>query len=209
VRPAEIETPGMPSFDRIRYRQHDDSVFLYAFDLIELNGDDLRRDPLEVRKATLASTLAKAAPGIRFNEHLEGDGATVFPHACKLGLEGIVSKRLGTRYRSGRVAGLDQGEESGLCGGEARGGGGLGQREMAMNRENLEVVASTRARLFVGFSDDRRLFFFVLILFVLFALVIIVVRVARRQHVAHDDDEAEVDQPSGNVLRDVRGHVGS
>jgi bifunctional non-homologous end joining protein LigD len=45
---------GVPSFDRIRYRRHDASVFLYAFDLIELNGDDLRRDPLEVRKATLA-----------------------------------------------------------------------------------------------------------------------------------------------------------
>jgi len=42
-------------------------VFLYAFDLIELNGDDLRRDPLEVRKATLASIVAKARPGIRFN----------------------------------------------------------------------------------------------------------------------------------------------
>jgi ATP-dependent DNA ligase len=40
---------GMPSFNRIRYRRHDASVFLYAFDLIELNGDDLRRDPLEVR----------------------------------------------------------------------------------------------------------------------------------------------------------------
>jgi ATP-dependent DNA ligase len=38
-------------------------VFLYAFDLIELNGDDLRRDPLEVRKATLASVLAKAKAG--------------------------------------------------------------------------------------------------------------------------------------------------
>jgi bifunctional non-homologous end joining protein LigD len=58
---------GVPSFDRIRYRRHDASVFLYAFDLIELNGDDLRRDPLEVRKATLASILAKAAPGLRFN----------------------------------------------------------------------------------------------------------------------------------------------
>src|SRR2546423_6997438 len=45
---------GMPRFDRIRYRRHDASVFLYAFDLIELNGDDLRRDPLQVRKATLA-----------------------------------------------------------------------------------------------------------------------------------------------------------
>jgi ATP-dependent DNA ligase len=40
---------GMPSFDRIRYRRHDASVFLYAFDLIELNGGDLRRDPLEAR----------------------------------------------------------------------------------------------------------------------------------------------------------------
>jgi bifunctional non-homologous end joining protein LigD len=46
---------GMPNFDRIRYRHHDATVFLYAFDLIELNGDDLRREPLEVRKATLAS----------------------------------------------------------------------------------------------------------------------------------------------------------
>ena len=93
---------GIASFDRIRYRHHDAGVFLYAFDLIELNGDDLRRDPLEVRKATLASVLAKAGPGIRFNEHIEGDGPTVFDHSCKLGLEGIVSKRLGSPYRSGR-----------------------------------------------------------------------------------------------------------
>ena len=62
----------------------------------------LRHDPLEVRKATLASIVAKASPGIRFNEHIEGDGPTVFAHACKMGLEGIVSKRLGSRYRSGR-----------------------------------------------------------------------------------------------------------
>src|SRR5262245_113150 len=84
---------GLASFKRIRYRQHDGDVFLYAFDLIELNGDDLRRDPLQVRKATLASILAKARPGIRFNEHIEVDGPTVFAHACKMGLEGIVSKR--------------------------------------------------------------------------------------------------------------------
>ena len=62
----------------------------------------MRRDPLEVRKATLRSMLAKAGLGLRFNEHLEGDGPTVFAHACKLRLEGIVSKRLGSRYRSGR-----------------------------------------------------------------------------------------------------------
>jgi bifunctional non-homologous end joining protein LigD len=77
-------------------------VFLYAFDLIELNGDDLRRDPLEVRKATLASVLAKAAPGLRLNEHIEADGPTVFAHTCKMGLEGIVSKRRDSTYRSGR-----------------------------------------------------------------------------------------------------------
>ena len=93
---------GVASFDLIRHQRANESIFLYAFDLIELNGNDLRRDPLEVRKATLASIVAKARPGIRFNEHMEGDGPTVFAHACKLGLEGIVSKRLGSRYRSGR-----------------------------------------------------------------------------------------------------------
>jgi len=93
---------GVASFDLIRHHRHNDRAFLYAFDLIELNGDDLRRDPLEVRKATLASVLAKAGSGMRFNEHIEGDGPTVFAHACKMGLEGIVSKRLGSRYRSGR-----------------------------------------------------------------------------------------------------------
>jgi bifunctional non-homologous end joining protein LigD len=46
--------------------------------------------------------LAKVGAGIRFNEHLEGDGDTVFRHACKLDLEGIVSKRKGSPYRSGR-----------------------------------------------------------------------------------------------------------
>ena len=94
---------GIASFDRIRYRQHDASVFLYAFDLVELNGDDLRRDPLAVRKATLASLLARAARGLRFNAHIdEKDGPLVFAQACKLGLEGIVSKRRNSAYRSGR-----------------------------------------------------------------------------------------------------------
>ena len=62
----------------------------------------MRRDPLEVRKATLASIVAKARLGIRFNEHIEGNGPTVFAYACKMGLEGIVSKRKDSMYRSGR-----------------------------------------------------------------------------------------------------------
>src|SRR5215475_5767898 len=93
---------GVASFDLIRHHRHDDSTFLYAFDLIELNGDDMRRDPLEVRKATLRSMLAKAGLGLRFNEHLEGDGPAIFAHACKMRLEGIVSKRKDSAYRSGR-----------------------------------------------------------------------------------------------------------
>ena len=58
---------GVASFDLIRHQRANERIFLYAFDLIELNGDDLRREPLEVRKATLRSALAKASPGIRFN----------------------------------------------------------------------------------------------------------------------------------------------
>jgi ATP-dependent DNA ligase len=93
----------VPSFDRIRYRRHDASVFLYAFDLIEVNGDDLRREPLDTRKATLASVLRRPAPGLRLNEHIqEEDGEAVFRHACKMGLEGIVSKRRNSPYCNGR-----------------------------------------------------------------------------------------------------------
>jgi bifunctional non-homologous end joining protein LigD len=92
---------GVPSFDRIRYRRHDASVFLYAFDLIELDGDDMRREPLATRKSTLASLIKRATPGLRLNAHIEADGPTVFAHACKMGLEGIVSKRKASAYRSG------------------------------------------------------------------------------------------------------------
>jgi bifunctional non-homologous end joining protein LigD len=86
---------GISLFNRIRYRRHDATVFLY--------GDDLRREPLAVRKATLASLVVRASPGLRLNEHLDhDDGPLVFEHACKLGLEGIVSKRRDSFYSSGR-----------------------------------------------------------------------------------------------------------
>ena len=131
---------GIASFDRIRYRQHDASVFLYAFDLVELNGDDLRRDPLAVRKATLASLLARAAPGLRFNAHIdEKDGPLVFAQACKLGLEGIVSKRRDSAYRPGRspigwLKALDSGPArkplSGKCVGHIGGDAGPSRSEL-------------------------------------------------------------------------------
>ena len=94
---------GLSVFERLRRRVEDRHVFLYAFDLLELDGRDLRGEPLETRKATLASLLRKAMAGLKFNEHLTHDGDAVFRHACALGLEGIVSKRLGSRYTSGRT----------------------------------------------------------------------------------------------------------
>ena len=74
---------------------------LYAFDLLALDGQDLRREPFETRKVTLASLLRRSPAGISLCEHLEADGEVVFRHACKMGLEGIVSKRRDSRYSSG------------------------------------------------------------------------------------------------------------
>ena len=94
---------GVTAFHLLRHRRNEPQAFLYAFDLLELNGTDLRKEPIELRKATLASILREARHGVRLNEHLEHDrGGVVLQHACKMGLEGIVSKRLGSRYRSGR-----------------------------------------------------------------------------------------------------------
>jgi bifunctional non-homologous end joining protein LigD len=76
-------------------------VFLYAFDLL-IGGIDLRIEPLEERRGRLQHLLRKVTdPGVQFNEHIAGDGATIFEHACKLGLEGIVSKHREHPYRSG------------------------------------------------------------------------------------------------------------
>jgi bifunctional non-homologous end joining protein LigD len=93
---------GLSVFEKLRWRHHDERVFVWAFDLLELDGQDLRREPIEVRKATLASVLRSCRAGLQFNQHLAHPGDIVFRHACKMGLEGIVSKRLGSRHISGR-----------------------------------------------------------------------------------------------------------
>jgi ATP-dependent DNA ligase len=93
---------GFSVFEMIRWRQHDASVSLCAFDLLALDGEDLRREPIEVRKATLKGLLRRGRPGIAFNRHFEVDGTIVYEQACALGCEGIVSKRLGSPYRPGR-----------------------------------------------------------------------------------------------------------
>jgi bifunctional non-homologous end joining protein LigD len=95
---------GLAEFKGLVRRKDDARAFLYAFDLLQLDDEDLRRQPIEVRKAALARLLRKAGPGLRLVEHIEiDDAATVYAHACALGCEGIVSKRLGSRYVSGRT----------------------------------------------------------------------------------------------------------
>jgi bifunctional non-homologous end joining protein LigD len=89
-------------FELIRRARHGDKAVLCVFDLIELDGLDLHHLPIEQRKAKLARLVRGPHPGIVLNEHYDGDGDIVFEHACKLGCEGIVSKRLGSLYRSGR-----------------------------------------------------------------------------------------------------------
>ena len=94
---------GVSDFDRLHSQRCDEHVFLYAFDLLEINGEDYRAEALEKRKAKLETLLSRRIDGIMFNEHLSDEGAIIFKHASKLGLEGIVSKRMDMPYRSGRT----------------------------------------------------------------------------------------------------------
>jgi bifunctional non-homologous end joining protein LigD len=83
--------------------RHDRMVF-YAFDLMHLNGADLKSLPLHARKETLARLLANAGKRgpLRLSESLAEPGSVLLKHACKMGLEGIVSKLSDAPYRSGR-----------------------------------------------------------------------------------------------------------
>ncbi len=101
-----VNSEGLSVFDLLRYRQHDGAAVLCVFDLIEIDDEDIRNAPIEQRKDLLAELTRRLQPshcGITLNEHYKGDGATIYEHVCRFGCEGIVSKRLGSPYRSGRV----------------------------------------------------------------------------------------------------------
>jgi ATP-dependent DNA ligase len=91
---------GLAEFEGLRSRRGD--VHLCAFDLVELDGRDLRLKPLTERRRLLAKLVHKPRAGLLLNAQFEDDGPLVFQHACLLGCEGIVSKRKNSRYRSGR-----------------------------------------------------------------------------------------------------------
>jgi ATP-dependent DNA ligase len=72
-----------------------------AFDRLEVNGEDIRREPIEDRKRRAGGLLRLLHDGMALNRHL-GKGAMIYEHACALGCEGIVSKRLGSPRQGGR-----------------------------------------------------------------------------------------------------------
>jgi bifunctional non-homologous end joining protein LigD len=84
---------GLAVFDLLRYRRRDHAVALCAFDLLELEGYDTRRTPIEERKGALAKLLGGAQDGIAFSEHYSGEGAIFYKHACALGCEGVGGAR--------------------------------------------------------------------------------------------------------------------
>jgi bifunctional non-homologous end joining protein LigD len=92
---------GHSDFTALRSNRGAAQASFVAYDLLQFQGEDWRKLALEVRRAQLES-LVSEVDGITFSEAIEGDGALVFDHACRLGLEGIVSKRLGGLYTSGR-----------------------------------------------------------------------------------------------------------
>jgi bifunctional non-homologous end joining protein LigD len=92
---------GIPDFDMLHGRTADHLAVARAFDLLMHDGDDLRRQPLRERKLALGKLLICSRGGIQYVEHSEGHGEKLFEAVCDLGLEGIVSKRLTSVYRSG------------------------------------------------------------------------------------------------------------
>ncbi|MEP9373208.1 DNA ligase D [Mesorhizobium sp. KR1-2] len=98
---------GISSFSALQADLSDgrsDRLVYYIFDLLFLNGEDLRSEPLSERKARLDSLLGETGNAVvRYSEHFLEPGPTMLAHACRMGLEGIVSKRAAAPYRSGRT----------------------------------------------------------------------------------------------------------
>ncbi|APO52708.1 DNA ligase [Bradyrhizobium diazoefficiens] len=94
---------GTSDFNALHSRKHDDEVQFCAFDILAESGDDLRMLPLSMRKANLERLLARRPEGVFVNPFERGElGPELFRAACKIGLEGLVSKRRDRPYQAGR-----------------------------------------------------------------------------------------------------------
>ncbi len=101
---AAVLPNGATSFQALQRRTSDQAAPLvyFAFDLLHLDGWDLREVSLEERKEVLRCLLESAPAALRFSDHVRGQGAEFFQKAREAGLEGVVSKRAGAPYREGR-----------------------------------------------------------------------------------------------------------
>ncbi|HEX3666278.1 MAG TPA: DNA ligase D [Rhizomicrobium sp.] len=101
-----LDVGGAPDFAALQAALSEgksETLIYFAFDLLHLKGEDLRARPLETRKARLADLIGGGKRGmIRYVEHFEAAGDAVLKSACEMGLEGLISKRLGAPYQSGR-----------------------------------------------------------------------------------------------------------
>ncbi|WP_456756681.1 ATP-dependent DNA ligase [Bradyrhizobium sp. USDA 4011] len=98
-----LSVDGVSDFNGLHSRKHDDEVQLYAFDVLALEGDDLRKLPLHLRKTNLARILARRVEGIHLAPFEQGEiGPALYRHACLMGLEGLVSKHRDRGYTAGR-----------------------------------------------------------------------------------------------------------
>src|SRR3954447_20732783 len=94
---------GVSDFKGLHSRHCEEEVQLYAFDILALDGDDLRKLPLSMRKTNLARLLARRPEGIFVAPFEAGEiGPDLFRKVCEFGLEGLVSKRRDRPYRAGR-----------------------------------------------------------------------------------------------------------
>jgi ATP-dependent DNA ligase len=112
----------------------------YVFDLLFLNGKDLRKEPLLARLKLLATVLKKAPENIRLSEGLHGSTADLLRVAQEFGLEGLVAKRLSSVYESGRRTGA-------LGQGQAHSGPGIRHRRLYVARGQSEILWLSTRRL--------------------------------------------------------------
>jgi bifunctional non-homologous end joining protein LigD len=103
-----LDRAGKSSFQALQHALGDggqrEAIQAYVFDLLHLDGEDLRRKPLVARKEMLERLLKKFGDGrtLRYSDHVTGNGAAMLKHTCSMGLEGVVSKLADSPYRAGR-----------------------------------------------------------------------------------------------------------
>jgi ATP-dependent DNA ligase len=97
-----LNSEGVPVFSRLQAAMDEgrtDQLIFFAFDLLFLNGESTAQLPLIKRKERLQCLFKKEIGGLRYSEHVAGDGPRFRQHACQLGLEGAISKRADRPYR--------------------------------------------------------------------------------------------------------------